>query len=228
MALILIVEDEPKLVAILERYLHGAGYQTERAGDGLRALELFRATCPDLVLLDIMLPGQDGYEVLKKVRAQSEVPIIMLTARVEELDTVLSLELGADDYVTKPFRPREVVARVKAALRRTAQPEASSAPLRHGSLVLEPEKFRARVSSPTGDTKLDLTPTEFSLLLTLMRAPGRVFSRGELIGAAMPESDALERTVDAHLTRVRRKLGQHGIHGVITNVRGVGYRLEEK
>ena len=178
MALILIVEDEPKLARVLEDYLRGAGHQTERSGDGFEALRSFRATRPDLVLLDVMLPGQDGYEVLKAIRRHSHVPVLMLTARVEELDTVLALELGADDYITKPFRPREVMARVKAALRRSSIGSSEEVSvIRCGTLQLEPEKFSATAEGH----KLDLTPTEFQLLLALARAPGRVFSRGELI-----------------------------------------------
>ena len=187
---------------------------------------------PDLVLLDLMLPKLGGLEVLKTIRAESRTPVIMLTARTEEFDTVLGLELGADDYVTKPFRPREVMARVKANLRRVAPHPPTLAPhltrephraLRHGPLVLDPGKFTALANGKP----LDLTPTEFRLLGCLMRQPGRVYSRSELLGAALPESDALERTVDAHLTRVRRKLEQRGVRGAVTNIRGVGYRLEE-
>lgn len=222
MPLVLVVEDEPQIAEILEGYLRSSGYRTERAGDGRAALNLFRAAHPDLILLDVMLPELGGLEVLKTVRQESTVPVIMLTARTEELDKLLSLELGADDYVTKPFRPREVVARVKAVLRRT-QPPGQGTPLRLGALELDP----LRASVQVGDAALKLTATEFRLLHHLASAPGRIFSRAELLEAALPESDALERVIDVHLRNLRKKLEAVGAAEMLGTVRGMGYRLSE-
>jgi two-component system, OmpR family, response regulator AdeR len=224
MARVLVVEDESKLARILEGYLRDAGYTAIRAADGRRALELFDELRPDLVLLDIMLPELDGLEVLKAIRRHSTTPVLMLTARVEEIDTVVGLELGADDYIAKPFRPREVIARVRAALRRASAPKQSRAALlKVGALELEPHKMQLTV----GKEPVELTPLEFNLLLTLAQQPGRIFRRSELLEAANPESDALERTVDSHITRIRRKLEAHQLSDIIESVRGVGYRLKE-
>lgn len=225
MALVLVVEDELDIARVLEGYLQNAGYRTERAKDGKAALTLFRATSPDLVLLDVMLPEMDGVEVLKNIRAESMTPVIMLTARAEELDKLLGLELGADDYVTKPFRPREVMARVKAVLRRTHMSDAypSEAPARVGPLEIDPRSTTASVDG----VALPLTATEFRLLYHMALSEGRTFSRAELLEAALPESDALERVVDVHLRNLRRKLGAQKAERLLQTVRGVGYRLAE-
>ncbi|GGL87130.1 DNA-binding response regulator [Deinococcus aerolatus] len=222
-ALILIVEDEPQLAEILEAYARQEGYRTERAGDGLSALSAFRAASPDLILLDVMLPGKSGLDVLKTVRADGTTPVILVTARAEETDQIVGLELGADDYVVKPFRPREVMARVKAVLRRaTAALDDAEKPLRVGPLEVDPRAVIARVNGQA----LTLTPAEFRLLSHLAESPGRAFSREELLSAALPDSEALERVVDAHLAGVRRKLDSAGAAGLLRTVRGVGYRLE--
>lgn len=220
MSLILIVEDELELAEIIEAYLRREGYQTERAGDGKRALELFRAVKPDLVLLDIMMPKLNGLEVLKTIRQDGQTPVIMLTARAEDDDKLLGLELGSDDYIVKPFNPREVVARVKAVLRRSGQ-HLESDILRVGDLEIHKEKIQVFIA---GDL-LELTPTEFRILLCLAEAPERVFNRLELLEFAMPESDALERVVDAHLKNLRKKLEDVGQSGLIETVFGMGYRL---
>jgi two-component system response regulator AdeR len=221
MALVLVVEDEPEIAEILEGYLRRDGYRTERAADGKSALGLYRAAKPDLVLLDIQLPELDGLEVLRRIRSDSNTPVILVTARSEDLDKLLGLELGADDYVTKPFSPREVVARVKAVLRRTNLAENLPTVLRAGRLEVDTERVVARI----GSTRLDLTPTEFRLLEALARTPGRAFTRQELLEAALPDSDALERVVDVHLKNLRRKLEAAGANGLLETVRGVGYRL---
>lgn len=221
MALVLVVEDEPEIAEILEGYLRREGFRTERASDGRQALHLVRAAQPDLVLLDIMLPEMDGLEVLRRIRSSGHTPVILLTARTEDLDKLLGLELGADDYVTKPFSPREVVARVKAVLRRVVLAEAPKGILRVGPLEVDSEKVVARLAGG----RLELTPTEFRLLETLARTPGRAFSRAELLEAALPDSDALERVVDVHLKNLRRKLEAAGGAGLLETVRGVGYRL---
>ena len=220
-AMVLVVEDEPEIAEILEGYLRRDGYRTERAADGKAALGLYRAARPDLVLLDIQLPELDGLEVLRRIRSDGNTPVILVTARSEDLDKLLGLELGADDYVTKPFSPREVVARVKAVLRRANPSEGAATVLRAGPLEVDTERVVARIEG----TRLDLTPTEFRLLETLARTPGRAFSRQELLEAALPESDALERVVDVHLKNLRKKLEAAGANGLLETVRGVGYRL---
>jgi two-component system, OmpR family, response regulator AdeR len=223
--LILIVEDEAQIAEIIEGYLRQENYRTERARDGQQALSLFRSVRPDLIVLDLMLPKMGGLEVLRAVRANSHTPVICVTARAEEVDHLLGLELGADDYVTKPFRPRELMARVRAVLRRSGAVSRTrdiEPPIRLGHLEIDSWSMEARAEGK----RLDLTPTEFRLLQTLGRAPGRAFTRLELIEAAMPESDALERVVDAHLMSVRRKLEGVGLGGLLHTVRGVGYRLE--
>ncbi len=220
-ALVLVVEDEPEIAEVLEGYLRREGFRTERALDGRQALSLIRAARPDLVLLDIMLPEMDGLEVLRRIRSNGNTPVILVTARTENLDKLLGLELGADDYVTKPFSPREVVARVKAVLRRTLSAEAGKPILRVGPLEIDTEKVVARL----GGARLELTPTEFRLLETLARTPGKAFTRAELLEAALPESDALERVVDVHLKNLRKKLELAGGANFLETVRGVGYRL---
>ena len=221
---ILIVEDELDIAETVELYLRKESYQTERARDGNRALELWRAAKPDLVLLDIGLPELDGLEVLKKVRAESGVPVIMLTARAEEIDELFGLGLGADDYITKPFSPRTLLARVKAVLRRGAQEAEEEKPIRIGSLTVD----TYRVAASVDGTPLRLTPTEFKLLHHLAKTPGRAVSRLELFEASMPESDALERAVDVHVKNLRQKLGEEGVDDLLETVRGVGYRLKEE
>ena len=223
MALILIVEDNPDIADTLELFLRSEAHRTERARDGNAALTLFRAAQPDLVLLDIGLPGLDGLEVLKAIRAESEVPVILLTARAEEVDELLGLGLGADDYITKPYSPRKLMARIKAALRRSSGGEHHT-PYRVGGLEVDTYQVRASVE---GD-ELKLTPTEFNLLAKLASAPGKAMSRAELIEAALPDSDALARVVDVHLKNVRRKLGELGADQLLETVRGVGYRLRER
>lgn len=221
-ALILIVEDEPQLAEVLEAYARQDGYRTERAADGHSALSTFRSVMPDLVLLDIMLPGRSGLDVLKTIRAESVTPVILVTARAEESDQIVGLELGADDYVVKPFRPREVIARVRAVLRRTgSSADVARRPIRVGPLEMD----RMAVTASVDGQGLILTPAEFRLLAHLAETPERAFTRDELLAAALPESDALERVVDAHLASVRRKLEAAGASGLLHTVRGVGYRL---
>ncbi|MDT7920305.1 MAG: response regulator transcription factor [Meiothermus sp.] len=220
-ALVLVVEDEPEIAEILEGYLRREGFRTERASDGPQALNLVRAAQPDLVLLDLMLPEMDGLEVLRRIRNHGNTPVILVTARTEDLDKLLGLELGADDYITKPFSPREVVARVKAVLRRAVLAEAPKGILRVGPLEIDSEKVVARLEG----VRLELTPTEFRLLETLARTPGKAFSRAELLEAALPDSDAQVRVVDVHLKNLRKKLEAVGGAGLLETVRGVGYRL---
>jgi two-component system response regulator AdeR len=223
MALVLVVEDELTLAQTIELYLKQANYRTERAGDGKRALELFRAARPDLVILDLGLPELDGLEVLKAIRAESDVPVIILTARAEEVDELLGLGLGADDYLVKPASARKMMARVQAVLRRSLPAQHTSAVHRIGALEVDTYSMMVRV----GGRPVDLTPTEFRLLNHLASTPGRAISRHELYEAALPESDAYERAVDTHLANLRRKLGEAGSDGLIETVRGIGYRLAD-
>jgi two-component system, OmpR family, response regulator AdeR len=220
MSLILVVEDELELAEIIEAYLRREGYQTERASNGKRALELYRSAKPDLVLLDVMMPKLNGIEVLKTIRQDGQTPVIMLTARAEDDDKLLGLELGSDDYIIKPFNPREVVARVKAVLRRSQQKLGVDV-LRMGTLEIHKEQVQVFINTEP----LELTPTEFRLLLCLAEAPGRVFNRLELLEVALPESEALERVVDAHLKNLRKKLEHVGAGDLIETVFGMGYRL---
>ena len=220
--LILIVEDESKIAQLLEDYLRRmGGFQTLVVNRGDLVLEVFQKEQPSLVLLDLMLPGMDGLEVCKQLRAESNVPIIMVTARVEEIDRLLGLELGADDYICKPFSPREVVARVKAVLRRTEMAAAGSTTC---DLVIEEEKFLARINNKD----LILTPVEFALLKILSTQPGRVFSRDQLMNGMYSDYRVVsDRAVDTHVKNLRRKLHEvSGIEDLIKSVYGLGYRYE--
>ena len=217
---VLIVEDEARLADILEDYLRRDGFRTERAKDGGRALELWRAANPDMVLLDVMLPVMDGFEVARRIRATSSVPIIMVTARDEEIDKLLGLGLGADDYVVKPYSPREVVARVKAVLRRSSGQVAPPEVFRAGDIEVDLGQYTVRC----GGLELDLTVSEMRLLALLVKEPGMVRGRPELLAAVGdPERFADERTVDAHVKNIRRKLGACGAR--LETVRGVGYKV---
>lgn len=215
---ILIVEDESRIATVLERYLRAEGYQVERAGDGKRALELWRAAQPDLILLDLMLPDLDGGAVARRVRETSAVPIIMLTAKVEEEDRIVGLELGADDYVTKPFSPREVVARVRAVLRRAAGHVQAARHHRAGRLRVDLNAFEAYCDQ----ARLDVSPTQFRVLAALAARSGEALHRHELL-AELPDGFSDERTVDAHVKNLRRRLGACAEQ--LETVRGVGYRL---
>ena len=226
-ALVLVVEDEPAIASILSAYLERDGLRIRMAQDGEEALQSFRQLRPDLVLLDIHLPKVDGVDVLRMIRNDSEVPVIMVTALADDVDKLLALRLGADDYVVKPFNPPEVVARVRAVLRRTqAKPAAIAAPIRVGPIEIDVEAHSAAVYDSAGHaTPLALTLTEFRLLACLAAQPRRCFSRAHLIENCLPESDALERVIDSHLSKLRRKLQLAGQEGLIETVRGIGYRL---
>ena len=222
---VLVVDDEPRIAAIAADYLRHAGYAVLTAADGVQALQLARARRPDLVVLDLGLPGLGGLEVARALRAETAVPIVMLTARVEESDRLLGLELGADDYITKPFSPRELVARVKAVLRRTDQGAGTGTVLRLADLTLD----TARLSVSRGGGATDLTPTEFQLLATLARHPGRVFTRAQLLDAVRGEAgESFDRAIDAHVKNVRRKLEPDTRNPrYILTVYGIGYKCAE-
>jgi two-component system alkaline phosphatase synthesis response regulator PhoP len=222
---ILIVEDEPELVRVLRDYLEQAGYEVEAAHDGVAGLSLFRRRNPDLVLLDLNLPEMDGLDVAREMRRATEVPIIMVTARVEEADRLVGLELGADDYVTKPFSPREVVARVKAVLRRMSGPSEPARRIRSGDVEIDLERHQVSVRGQ----RVELTPTEFDLLATLADQPGRVFTRLQLLEATQGHAyKGYERTVDAHVKNLRAKIEPNPKEPqYVETVFGVGYRFAE-
>ncbi len=216
----LLIEDDLDILDTLEVYFRAQGFETLRATRGGRALEIVRLQGPDVIMLDLGLPDMDGLEVLRQLRAHSRAPVIVLTARVEEVDQLLSLHAGADDYVTKPFSPRVLMARAQALLRRTEQPVPEA--LRVGSLRLDLDAVEARVNQ----RPLALTAGEFRLLAHLARTPGRTATRAELLEAAFPGSGALERAVDVHMKNLRRKLSRAGAPELLRTVRGFGYRLD--
>jgi len=219
---ILIVEDEQKIADVLKEYLEKEGFRATITGRGDQAVAQVRKTAPDMLLLDLMLPGMDGMAVCREVRKFSNVPIIMATAKVEEIDRLIGLELGADDYICKPFSPREVVARVKAVLRRSA-PEPAEKNLSLGPISLDEVSHQAMVSQ----SLLDLTPSEFRLLQVLIGQPGRVFSREELLARVQGyDCEGYDRTIDSHIKNLRKKIAAH-LPGkeIITTVYGVGYKL---
>jgi DNA-binding response OmpR family regulator len=222
---ILIVEDEVRIVRTLRLYLEQAGFAVTAVHDGTQAVPAFRQERPSLVLLDLNLPGQDGLDICRSLRRLGNVPIIMLTARTEEMDRLIGLELGADDYISKPFSPREVVARVRAVLRRTRGGLANAETLQAGALQLDLAAYRVWI----GGQLLDVTQTEFELMATLMRHKGRVLSRVQLLEAVQGVAhEEFERAIDQHIKNVRRKLKEAvGDIPIIQTIYGVGYRLDE-
>jgi DNA-binding response OmpR family regulator len=222
---ILIVDDEKKIVTVMRGYLEQARFSVSVAHDGKQALVHFRHEKPSLVLLDLNLPEMDGLDVARMLRKESAVPIIMLTARVEETDRLIGLELGADDYIVKPFSPREVVARVRAVLRRTEGETTATQVLAAGELTLDLVKHTAM----RGNQSIELTPTEFDLLAILMQNPGRTFTRMQLLDHVQGESYAgYERTIDAHIKNLRQKISDDSqAPRYILTVFGVGYKLAE-
>ena len=221
---VLVVDDEPHIRAVLRGYLEADGFAVSEAGDGETALRLVRDGAPDLVLLDVMLPGMDGLEVLRQVRTFSEVYVILVTARTEEVDKLVGLGVGADDYVTKPFSPREVAARVKAVLRRDrGGPQHSAGVLRFAGLTVDPDAHEVRVDG----TPVTLSALEFSVLAALAEAPGRVFSRRQLLERVWGyDFFGDERVVDVHIRSLRARLGDDAASPqLIATVRGVGYKF---
>ncbi len=222
---ILVVEDDPGTQEIVEMYLRRDGHKVVRALDGIEGLRLAKEAHPNLVVLDLMLPGLDGLEVCRALRAESEVPVVMLTARVEEEDRLAGLDIGADDYLTKPFSPRELAARVRAVLRRTAGDalEQGPAELACGGVRMDLKHHAVYANG----AQITLTPTEFRLLAMLIREPGRIFTREQIIDRVFGyDFDGFDRTVDAHVSNLRRKLGANGKgSGNIHTVYGVGYRF---
>ena len=222
---ILVVDDEARIREVVQYALEREGFRVSTVDDGARALDvLTRGDSFDLVVLDIMLPGMDGLELCRRVRSTSEVPILFLSARSDEIDRVLGLELGGDDYLTKPFSPRELVARIKAVLRRADGPREAEEPRRrltHGKISIDPERHEVR----WGDQPVSLTPTEFGLLSALLERPGIVLARGQLMQRAYSYDNLVtERTIDTHVRRIRAKFRALGADDPITTVHGVGYK----
>ena len=223
---ILVVDDEPKIVALARDYLEHAGFSVRIAHDGRSALAAARGERPDLIVLDLGLPEIDGLDVARTLRGESSVPIVMLTGRSDESDKLVGLEIGADDYVTKPFSPKDLVARVRAVLRRTERPQQSTDIVRAGDVVLDLPRMRVTVD---GRRVVELTPTEFELLATLAREPGRVFTRAQLLDAVHGVAfESYERAIDAHIKNIRRKLEpEPATPRYVLTVYGVGYRFAE-
>jgi len=226
MKTILVVDDEPKIVTLARDYLEHAGFVVVTAGDGLAALATVRQRRPDLVVLDLGLPGLDGLDVTRELRRDSTIPIVMLTARDDEFDKLLGLELGADDYITKPFSPRELVARVRAVLRRADRPPEAAETIHAGEVVMDLPRMRAEVAGSV----VDLTPTEFGLLATMAARPGRIFTRAQLLDALHGIAfDTYERAIDSHIKNLRRKVEPDPRRPrYILTVYGVGYRFSDE
>ena len=225
MTTILVVDDEPQILRLVRDYLEHNGFKVIIAADGDTAVRSTRTGRPDLVVLDLGLPGLDGLDVTRALRRDGEVPIIILTARADESDKLVGLELGADDYLTKPFSPKELVARVRAVLRRTAQPHDAVEVVRAGDLELDVARMQVKVSGQV----VEVTRTEFELLLTLARQPGRVFTRSQLLNAIHGVAfESYERAIDAHIKNLRRKIEPDARQPrYLLTAFGVGYKLAE-
>jgi DNA-binding response OmpR family regulator len=226
MKTVLVVDDEPRIVELARDYLEHAGFGVITATDGPSALTAVRVRKPDVLVLDLGLPGMDGLDVARTIRRESTLPIIMLTARDDELDRVLGLEIGADDYVTKPFSPRELVARIRAILRRVDRQDEASDRIEAAGVSIDIARMRVVVGGRT----VELTPTEFQLLVTLARQPGRIFTRSQLLDAIHGVAfESYERAVDAHVKNLRRKLEDDPSRPrYVLTVYGVGYRFAEE
>lgn len=224
---ILVADDEPKIVALIVGYLEASGFKTYQAFNGIDALEAVREKKPDCLVLDINMPGMDGLSVAREVRKKSDLPVIFLTARTDEVDRVIGLELGADDYVSKPFSPRELVARVRAVLRRTSPKGGSdSSRVVRGTLVLDPTTRRVTAAG----SPLSLTAVQFEILALMIREPGRAWSRLEILeGFSGSSYEGYERTIDAHIKNLRKALRDDSdAPRFIETVRGIGYRFMEQ
>jgi two-component system alkaline phosphatase synthesis response regulator PhoP len=223
---ILIVDDNPKIVEVLKAYLEQEGFSVVTASDGQGAVEAVSRSLPDLALLDVMLPGIDGIELTRRFQREHDLPVILVTARIDEVDRLIGLEVGADDYVAKPFSPREVVARVKAVLRRVGRAPSADKPVTIGGLSVDPLSRTVTL----GEKRVELTRTEFDILLTLVAHPGRVYSRMQLMEAAQGDAyEGYERTIDAHVKNIRRKIGDDPRRpSYIQTVLGVGYKVEHR
>lgn len=219
---ILIIEDEAKIIKLLKLYLEKENFKTLTAQDGSQGLSIFRDKQPDLVILDLMLPRKDGISLLKEIRQTHDTPVIILSSKDEETDKVIGLELGADDYVTKPFSPKELVARIKSVLRRFQQSEISPQIYQVKNLKVDPQRFEVKQN----EQKINLTRREFDVLLALIKHPGVVYSRAELLDIvyANEAAEVYDRTIDVHISNLRKKLKDHN-QELIATIKGVGYKL---
>lgn len=226
---ILVVEDEYDIGDIIEHYLKREGMRVIRAMNGKQALEILASQTIDLLLLDIKLPELNGWDVLKKLRQKSnEPPVIMLTALDQDIDKVMALRMGADDFVVKPFNPNEVVARVLAVLRRTIQTQqVKNTHIRYKNIEIQKDTHSVYVDSNGSSSILNLTLTEYKILVLMVEHPHKVFTRSELMNQCMPDGNALERTLDSHVSKLRKKLEEQGLTQILFNIRGVGYRLDK-
>ena len=224
-SLILIADDAAEGVEILDAALRRDGFRTVVAADGQQAADLHASLKPDLALLSVRLPVRDGWDVLGELRRRGETPVIMVGDRDEAADKLQALRIGADDYIAKPFKPAEVTASIQTILRRSGGDRAAKT-LRVGPLEVQLENYLAAILTPLGKRRLDLTLTEFRILAHMARTPLRVFSRSEIMQACFPNQSVMERTIDSHVSHLRRQLDAAAAAGLLTNVRGVGYRLE--
>jgi len=225
MSRVLVVDDDPGIVKLVRTYLEQVGFEVAVAYDGKKAMQIARNDRPDLVILDLMLPEMDGWDVCRALRKESDVPIIMLTARVEESDKLIGLELGADDYVTKPFSPRELVARVRSVLRRVEGTPARPERFSRADITIDLSRHLVEVRGQP----IDLTPTEFDLLATMMEDPGRAFTRSQLLESVQGYAyDGYERTIDVHIKNLRQKIEEDARNPQrVKTVYGIGYKFED-
>ncbi len=227
-SVILVVEDDYDIGDILEKYIKNENMQVIRALDGQQALECLKNYSIDLILLDIKLPKLNGWEILQIIRQTSHIPVIMLTALDDQVNKIIGLKMGADDFIIKPFNPNEVIARIQAVLRRsTSQNTEINAVIPYKNIEINPEYHQVYISNGQRNQLLNLTLTEYKILVLMVKTPNKVFTRNELIQNCMPESDALDRTVDSHISKLRKKLEENYVNGLLINVRGVGYRLDQ-
>jgi len=225
--IILLVEDEYDIGDIIEQYLKREGMRVIRAVNGKQAVEIHTAQTVDLVLLDIKLPELNGWEVLSKIRQKARTPVIMLTALDQEIDKIMALRIGADDFVVKPFNPNEVVARVYAVLRRAGQYQLLNKHLTYKNIEIDTDIHSVYIHQKDKKIVLNLTLTEYKILVQMIHYPHKVFTRSELMSQSMPDGNALERTVDSHVSKLRKKFEEQGLLQMLINVRGVGYRLDD-
>ncbi len=225
---ILVVEDDYDIGDIIEKYIKNENMQVIRAMDGQQALECIMTHHIDLILLDIKLPKLNGWDILQIIRQRSNVPVIMLTALDDQVNKIMGLKMGADDFIIKPFNPNEVIARIQAVLRRSIIQNIPENIIVYKGIEINLENHQVYVIQNNNKQLLSLTLTEYNILVLMTKTPNKVFTRNELIQHCMPESDALDRTVDSHMSKLRKKLEENGIIGLLINVRGVGYRLDHK
>lgn len=223
-SVVLIVEDDKDIARILRQYAESQGCRVHLAHDGQIAVAQHQSIRPDIILLDLNLPKRDGFEILQSIRSHADTPVIIISARIEDEDKLKGLGLGADDYIVKPFNPSEVMARMKAVLHRTVERKPPDF-LRHSDIEVDLQSGQVIYECHDDRLPINLTPSEYEILVLLMRTPNKVFSREEMLSACFPESDALERTVDSHVSHLRKKLMKAGASDLITVRRGIGYRF---